>query len=226
MPAAVPATVFLDLDGCLVDSLVAVTTNLSAAFRSAGLGPLDEATVRPLIGPPLEATVPALVAARGGEPARTPAMLADYRRRYRETSAALTDVVAGVPDALDGLRAAGWRLALCTSKPMSAASPLVDALGLDRWLDARFAPLPDAGEAEPKTLTLGRGVADVGADVRGAGWMVGDRSYDVAAGRLHGLRTCGVLWGTGDLAELEGAGAEVVVASPDELPGALGTPPG
>jgi phosphoglycolate phosphatase len=47
--------------------------------------------------------------------------------------------------------------------------------------------------------------------------MVGDRHHDVDAGKAHGLRTIGVLWGIGDVDELRGAGADDLVATPAEL---------
>jgi phosphoglycolate phosphatase len=52
--------------------------------------------------------------------------------------------------------------------------------------------------------------------------MVGDRSFDMIAARAHGLRAVGVGWGIGSRAELEAAGAERIVASPADLPAAVG----
>ena len=47
--------------------------------------------------------------------------------------------------------------------------------------------------------------------------MIGDRHTDVAAGRDVGTRTVGVLWGYGSRAELEGAGADVLLEHPRQL---------
>jgi phosphoglycolate phosphatase len=47
--------------------------------------------------------------------------------------------------------------------------------------------------------------------------MVGDRHFDVAAGRAMGLATVGVSWGIGSVSELRQAGADHIVASPEEL---------
>jgi phosphoglycolate phosphatase len=52
--------------------------------------------------------------------------------------------------------------------------------------------------------------------------MIGDRFYDVDGAREHGIPTVGVLWGVGGEAELRAAGAEWLVARPDEIPGLLG----
>jgi phosphoglycolate phosphatase len=47
--------------------------------------------------------------------------------------------------------------------------------------------------------------------------MVGDRHFDVAAGRARGLVAVGVSWGIGSVAELRRAGADHIVHSPEEL---------
>ena len=43
--------------------------------------------------------------------------------------------------------------------------------------------------------------------------MIGDRSYDIEAGKKNGVRTIGVLWGYGSRQELEEAGADSIVST-------------
>ena len=50
--------------------------------------------------------------------------------------------------------------------------------------------------------------------------MVGDRRYDVDGAGAHGVATIGVTWGTGTRAELEAAGAAVIVEAVADLPAA------
>jgi len=47
--------------------------------------------------------------------------------------------------------------------------------------------------------------------------MIGDRAVDVIAGRAHGLRTVGVLWGHGSKEEVLGVAPDRVLRSPREL---------
>ena len=47
--------------------------------------------------------------------------------------------------------------------------------------------------------------------------MVGDRRSDIVAGQAVGTRTVGVLWGYGSRAELEAAGADVLLEHPRQL---------
>ncbi len=55
----------------------------------------------------------------------------------------------------------------------------------------------------------------------GTAAMVGDRRYDIAGAHANGLRGIGALWGYGGRAELEAAGADLLVATPTELRAAL-----
>ena len=47
--------------------------------------------------------------------------------------------------------------------------------------------------------------------VNGVAIMVGDRKFDISAGKSAGFRTIGVTWGFGDRQELETAGADCII---------------
>jgi phosphoglycolate phosphatase len=219
---AAPAVVFLDLDGCLVDSTRPITGSLVHALEMLGVAaPRREELVR-FIGPPLVEAVTTLLTEAGEEPtdARVAAGVDAYRARYVEVALTQTTVVPGVPAALAALVEV-TRLVLVTSKPGRFAAPIVTELGLDRWLDAVVAPALDH-RAEPKTATLSRALTTVAAGVDPATTvMVGDRSHDVLAGQACGTRTVGVTWGAGSRTELQAAGADRIVDSPAELVAAL-----
>ncbi|WP_252904427.1 HAD hydrolase-like protein [Secundilactobacillus silagei] len=48
--------------------------------------------------------------------------------------------------------------------------------------------------------------------------MVGDRYTDMAGGNANQVKTLGVTYGFGDVAELRSSNATALVASPAELP--------
>jgi phosphoglycolate phosphatase len=218
----VPAVVFLDLDGCLVDSVAPITGSLAHALRALGVAvPRREELVR-FIGPPLAQAFTTLLAEAGEE--ATDALVAAgidaYRSRYVEVALTETTVVPEVPAALARLAEVA-RLVVVTSKPGRFAEPIVAELGLDRWLEAVVAPSLDH-RAEPKSVTLFRALTTVTPDVDPAATvMVGDRSHDVLAGQACGTRTIGVTWGAGSRAELAAAGADRIVDTPAELVAAL-----
>ena len=51
----------------------------------------------------------------------------------------------------------------------------------------------------------------------GAAVMVGDRSHDIVGATDNGMHAAGVLYGYGSREELEAAGAQLLLGSPDEL---------
>ena len=191
---------------------------MNHALAAAGREPVAPESLYPLIGPSLSFGFASLLEVDPDDPA-VAACIASYRSVYAEVSLRDTPTYPGVPEALDALVGAipGRRLAVATSKPGAYAEPLVSALGFRDAFDAVFAPELDL-HVESKTITVGRALAALGAS---GGTMVGDRHVDMEAARAHGLRAVGVTWGFGTEAELRDAGADVLVASPSDLPAAI-----
>jgi phosphoglycolate phosphatase len=214
--------VFFDLDGCLVDSRAAIAHCINHGLVTAGVEARPEAELYRFIGPPLLATFVELLGDAGADPAAALGCLAAYREVYAEVSLERTTVVPGISGAIAHL-AARRPLAVVTSKPAEFARPILHVLELDGWFGEVFAPSLDALD-EPKRGSLRRALEWSGAGSAAEAqrcWMVGDRHHDVDAGRACGVPTVGVTWGTGDRAELETAGADVVVDAPDELTSVL-----
>jgi phosphoglycolate phosphatase len=208
----VDAVVF-DLDGVLVDSRGAFARAVNLALEANGLPARPERELHRFLGPGTHMTFVELVGQRPDAQALIEACVASYRERYAERFIAETPVVDGIPGAVARL-AATLPLVVATSKPAAFADPLLDALGLREFFVAVEGPDLAAVE-EAKTETLRRALLALPG--RSAVVMVGDRSFDVVAARAHGLRTIGVRWGIGSEEELRAAGAETIVATPDEL---------
>lgn len=209
------AAVLLDLDGCLIDSTLAITRSINHALDAIGIAPRTVEDLRRFIGPPAMENFRVLLAEEGRDQGLAPALVDAYRERYLVMAEAETEVFAGIPEAL--ARMAEWAvLAVVTAKPRPIAEPLLGALGLRGVLAAVHGPDLDA-HAETKAVTLARALTGLAA-AADVSVMVGDRAYDVAAGRTCGTATVGVLWGAGPRAELEEAGADAVVEDPEALP--------
>ena len=210
--------IFLDLDGCLVDSTRAITNTFDHALASVGIAPRAPEVTRSFIGPPLRATFDRIVAEEGRDPALAVELVMRYRERYRAMSAIETEIIAGIPQALAQLRNDA-PIAIVTSKLGIVAERLVDEIGLRAHISVIYAP-HDEHVIEPKEITLRRALAATGARPDAA-VMIGDREHDVLAGRACGTATVGVLWGAGDRAELEAAGAHAIVSEVQALHGAV-----
>jgi len=210
--------IYLDLDGCLVDSTRAITNTFDHALASVGIAPRAPEVTRSFIGPPLRATFDRIVAEEGRDPALAVELVMRYRERYRAMSAIETEIIAGIPQALAQLRNDA-PIAIVTSKFGIVAERLVDEIGLRAHISVIYAP-HDEHVIEPKEVTLRRALAATGARPH-ATVMIGDREHDVLAGHACGTATIGVLWGAGDRSELEAARAHAIVAEVHQLHGAV-----
>jgi phosphoglycolate phosphatase len=124
-------------------------------------------------------------------------------------------VFPGIPEALVALTEAGLSLCVATSKRRDFADRVVDYLGLRSYLPKVYGALPGGGLDDKKDLLAE--ILRVEGYVSSTTTMVGDRLHDIHAAQANTLRSIGVLWGYGGQAELEEAGADLIVAEPAEI---------
>lgn len=207
------ACLLFDLDGVIADSRFAITRSMNHALVAHGLRARPECDLERYIGPPLREAFSEILVAEGADPALAAGCVTAYRERYGEACLVETLPYPGVDRVVERL-AARLPLAVATSKPAHFAGPILVELGLRESFRAVVGPSLEAG-AESKTETVARALAVMG-DPRPVA-LVGDRRHDVVAGRANGIVTIGVTWGFGSRAELEGAGADVLLDSPEAL---------
>jgi phosphoglycolate phosphatase len=200
---AVRRAVVFDLDGTLIDSLPDIVWSFRAAFEAEGLPAPAEADVRARIGPPLEEMAAAFVS----DAARVAAVCDAYRSIYPRHFTERTRPFPGVVEVLAELRRRDWLLAVATTKRTAMARELVEALGLDAFLD--HVQGSDGLPHKPAPDVVLAALAALSAD---GAWMVGDTVTDLQAGRAAGLRTYGVSWGTHDAARLAEAEPDALEA--------------
>ena len=150
----------------------------------------------------------------GGDPDRAVEALGAYRDAYPDLARDHTTVVAGMRQVLTSLTPSK-ELRVVTSKPAAFAVPILEAMDLADHFAEVHAPALDELE-QPKSDTLAQALDVAGMPAEHTA-MVGDHPADVRAGRVNGTATVGVTWGTASRAELEDAGADVVVDEPAEL---------
>ena len=206
-------TVLFDLDGTLTDSGLGITKAVQYALGQMGYEVPERESLFSFIGPPLHSSFQRYYGM--DEPTSVEAVR-QFRVYYNQMGGILeNEVYAGVPELLAGLKAAGKRLCIATSKPDSAAKKVMHHFGLDE-----FVPDIVGGTDDPDRNTKGKVIAYVlrefGIDPATA-IMVGDREHDVLGAKENGIPCIGITWGYGDRAELEGAGAAVTFDTPDEV---------
>jgi len=212
MSQSAPLLVF-DLDGTLVDSVPDIAAAVNRMLAVRGLPALSQPAVAAMVGDGLHPLIQRAFAAHGATPDAAAAH--EYLSDYESNVAVETKLFDGIPEALDALEQAGWRLAVCTNKPERAARLLLDALGIaDRFHAIGGSDSFAAHKPDPRHLQ--GTIAAAGGDPARA-LMVGDHTNDVMAATGSGVRAVFAGWGYGRPG-ME-AGAAAVAATPASLPG-------
>jgi phosphoglycolate phosphatase len=206
-----------DLDGTLTDNFEGIANCLRYALARLDAPEPDARALRACVGPPLRETLPRLLGS--DDAALTARALALYRERFADVGWRENAVYAGIAGALAAAARDDRPMLVCTSKPQHYAEMIVAHFGLADFFAGVYGPTLD-GALDDKADLLAHLLAReglAGAQCR----MIGDRRHDVRAARRNGARSIGVLWGYGTRAELEEAGADSIVAAPNELAATL-----
>ncbi len=209
--------VAFDMDGTLVDStetaVQGARAGLERYFRDRGVEPVipDAATVRALIGMPSLEYFAALVPAPfRSDAARIREYVGENEVRLIEGGA--TRLFPGTIETLDLLRARGYMLVLVSNCGTAYFTAVQRACGLVGRFDRAWC----LGDVPSKREGLQRALRELGSR---SGVMVGDKRYDLEAGRAAGMAFIGCRYGFAQDGEL--AGADAWVDSIREVPALL-----
>ena len=208
-----------DLDGTLIDTLDTIAHFVNGALAPHGLGPIERERFKYFAGDGARNLMTRSLGAAGGAPGILPRALAEYNAAYNANSLHLTTVYEGIPELLAGLRDAGVMSAVLTNKPHDTTGNVLSSLFPAGTFAAYSGDMPgrplkpDPAGAFEMMRTLG---VSPGECV-----YVGDTGTDMLTGKAAGLFTVGALWGFRGREELEGAGADAIIAHPAELLGLL-----
>lgn len=121
---------------------------------------------------------------------------------------------AGMPEVAKALREAGVSIAVLSNKADVMAGPVVEHYypGIFPVVQGALPGLP----TKPDPTLLYKLMERLGA-TREDTLFVGDSNVDIRTAKNGGLTGCGVLWGFRSREELEAAGADVIVSTPQEL---------
>lgn len=207
--------VLFDLDGTLLDTLedLADSCNRTMAAHGYPTHPID--AYRYFVGD----GVTNLIRRALPELARTESLVRDciqtYRADYTRNWNNKTRPYAGIPQMLDALASRGVKLAVLSNKPDDFTRLCVSHF-LPRW---RFDAIQGASEAfahKPDPAGAIHIARLIGVEP-GSFLYLGDTATDMQTAQAAGMFAVGALWGFRPRAELEQAGARVVIGRPQEL---------
>ena len=204
---------FFDLDGTLTDSAEGIVNSVIYALSTYGIEEKDREALTAFVGPPL---VESFMKRYGFSAEKAEEALARFRVRFSSIGIFENSLYEGIPGLLSALKDRGDRIVLATSKPEVFAVRILEHFDLTRYFDFICgADLAENNRVE-KEEVLSYALEVSGADPQSS-YMVGDRRYDMEAGKKLGLSTVGVLYGYGSREELAAAGADMIFETVTDL---------
>ncbi|KRG65254.1 HAD family hydrolase [Stenotrophomonas terrae] len=202
---------FFDLDGTLIDSAVGITRCVAYALEKMDQPVPGDAELRKWIGPALRTSFTPVF----GDAQRVEQAVELYRERFDVLGWQEHEIYAGIGEVVQGLHAAGHRLAVVTAKNEPHARRIVAHLPFGECFEDIIGATPD-GSRSHKPELIAEALQRLSLQPAPC-WMIGDRRMDIEGARHHGMRNVGVLWGFGGREELQAAGAGALAATPEEL---------
>ena len=206
-------TIWMDLDGTLVDSQQGIVRGVQLALEHFGLQEENLQALRRFIGPPL---LDSFQEYYDLSPLQAQQAVECYRAYYRQEGIFLNTLYSGVEDFLREMSALGKPLYVASSKPEEMVKIILNQHGIAHYFDGIYGASLDQSRTS-KVQVLTYGLSRQPHIDREKAVMVGDRKYDVLGAAQVGMDCIGVLYGFGDVQELEEAGAVAVVSSLPEL---------
>ena len=185
--------IVFDLDGTITASDLGITNSIKYALNYFGIQK-DNESLKRHIGPALSTTFREYV---GDDEEKIQLAIKKYREYYVDHGGMLeNEVYDGVEETLKEIKNRGKKIILASSKPMVFCEKILQHFKLDKYFDFIVITysLENIGEVPGENVL-----------------MVGDREYDILGAKELGIDSVGVLFGYGDRAELEKAGATYII---------------
>ena len=207
--------VVFDCDGTLVDSQGSIVAAMQATCAHHELAPFEPACVRHMVGLPLNEAFARLLPGTSSADCET--FSDTYKAAFfelRKGGDVQEPLYPGTLEALDGVDAAGWLMAVATGKSRRGLLATLSEHALaERFLTLQTADMA-RGKPHPEMMHNAMNLA--GTDPAFS-VMVGDTTYDMEMARSAGGWAIGVTWGYHDTPSLMAAGAHVVIDGFEQL---------
>ena len=206
-------TILFDLDGTLTDSEPGIINSIEYALKKYGIEMENKADLRKFLGPPLKASFKQFC---GFSEDKAEQAVEFYREYFREKGIFENNVYQGVVDLLEALKAQNKRLVVATSKPEPFTYKILEHFDLLKYFDFVAGSNMDNTRCKKDEVIAyalnSCGIIDLQSVV-----MIGDREHDIIGANKVGIASIGVLYGYGDLQELETADATYIAKNTREI---------
>ena len=209
-----------DLDGTITDSALGITNSVMYALKKFGIEETDRTKLYKFIGPPLTESFEKFY---GFTKEQSLDGVKYYREYYAVKGIFENSVYEGLAETLESLENEGYILAVATSKPEEYAKRIADKFDFAKYFAGIYGATMD-GSLIRKADVIRYALDNLGVEREKYDQvvMVGDRNNDIYGAKENGIQVIGVLYGYGDLAELQSAGADYIAKMPEEIAQIIG----
>lgn len=210
-----------DLDGTLTDSIWAIRDAVNDVRAQLGKDGLDYDGVKAGINNGARQLVVVTVAdeARRDDVEYIDRLTERYLEAYKKSYLHTTEPYDGMREAIEELKARGYRLAVLSNKPDAFVREIVEGM----FGEGVFELLMGAHDSlvKPDPELTREAVERLGGVKTEDCVFIGDSDVDIMTARNASMTSIGVAWGYRGREFLESFGADAVIDHPGELPAVL-----
>lgn len=204
--------VFFDLDGTLTNPGLGITNSVIYALDKFGIKVNDRTELYKFIGPPL---LDSFRDFYGFDEETSRLAMKYYREYFGEKGLFENEVYAGIPQVLQELKDRGHRLMVATSKPTPYTLQILDKFDLSRYFEfVSGSSMDENNSGKDQIIKYAIDSNNIAPDEI---IMIGDRKHDVLGAKANNVYCAGVLYGYGDIFELQEAGADDIIETVDSI---------
>ena len=205
--------ILFDLDGTLTDPGIGITNSVAHALAHWNIEVADRAELYKFIGPPLSDS---FMRYYGFSEEDAIHAIAVYREYFSVKGLYENEVYPGIPELLESLKAQGKTVVLATSKPEKFAVEILRHFGLYDYFDIIAGASMDESRNK-KADVIAYAISQMKNPDLSRMIMIGDREHDILGAKQIGIDSIGVLYGYGDRAEHEKAGATYIAEKVEDI---------
>lgn len=195
--------ILFDLDGTLTDPGEGITNSVAYSLQKFGIEVEDKTELYKFIGPPL---VDSFKEFYGFSDDKAWQGVEYYREYFADKGIFENKVYNGITKTLETLRIKGYHLLIATSKPTKYAVMILEKFNLSGYFE--FVSGSDMDERNSSKADIIRYALDMNNIAPEEAVMIGDRKHDIIGAKANGVHSIGVLYGYGDIQELQTVGAD------------------
>lgn len=200
-----------DLDGTITDPKEGITKCVQYALSKFDIEEECDNLIS-FIGPPL---TDSFIDFYGFDKQKAELAIKYYRERYAKIGLFENSAIDGIHEVLEKLKNSGYTLAVATSKPTCFAISICEKYDFSKYFDIIMGSELD-GTRTKKSEIIYEVLKQLNAKPEEV-VMIGDRKYDIIGAKEVGTASIGVRFGYAEDGELEKAGADFIVGTPNEL---------